>query len=255
LIRSVARNKELLERPDRLMVEIGRYFVGASYKAGTLEGTKTEHLVVDLREFDCMTFVENVLALALHIASKGQSFEGFLRFLRKIRYRSGRIHGYSSRLHYFSDWIYDNQRKGILKDITAEIGGKLLQKSIHFMTTHPHLYPPLEDRANLRKMKSVESAISQRSIFFLPRELLRRREDRISNGDLIGITARGEGLDVLHAGVAVRTGKRIHLLHASSREGKVVLSRKTLYRYLAESKARSGIMVARPQFRRSKSHR
>ncbi len=155
------------------------------------------------------------------------------------------MQGYSSRLHYFSDWIHDNQKKGIVRDVTAEIGGRPFRKTINFMTTHPDLYPPLKDAANLRRMKSVERTISRRSLYFIPKKIVRTLEDRIHDGDLIAITTNTEGLDVQHVGLAVRVKNRIHLLHASSAERKVVLSKQTLYRYLMQSRARSGIMVAR----------
>ena len=114
-----------------------------------------------------------------------------------------------------------------------------------FMTAHPDLYPPLRDIVNLRGMKSVERTISRRFECFIPKKTLRRLEDRIREGDLIAITTNREGLDVQHVGLAARVNNRIHLLHASSVEGKVVLSPKTLYRYLMESRTRSGVMVAR----------
>ena len=94
-------------------------------------------------------------------------------------------------------------------------------------------------------MKSIEKTISRRSLFFIPKKTLGRLEDRIRDGDLIAITTNTKGLDVQHVGLAARVKNRIHLLHASSTEGKVVLSKKTLYRYLMQSKVRSGIMVAR----------
>jgi len=257
------------------MLEIGKFFLGTPYVAGTLETKRAEHLVVNLREHDCATFVENVVALARAITSrwsptgkpvapfkrscgaasrqKGRgflqpgekSFEAFQRLLRKIRYRQGRLQGYSSRLHYFSDWIHDNQKKGIVRDVTAKIGGRPLRKAMTFMTTHPNLYPPLKNGANLQRMKFVERTISRRSLFFIPKKALRRLEDRIRDGDLIAITTNREGLDVQHVGLAERVKNGIHLLHASSNEGKVVLSKETLYRYLMQSRARSGIMVVR----------
>ncbi len=46
------------------MLEIGKFFLGTPYVVGTLETKRGEHLVVNLREFDCVTFVENVVALA-----------------------------------------------------------------------------------------------------------------------------------------------------------------------------------------------
>ncbi len=227
------------------MLEIAKFFLGTPYVVGTLETKRTERLVVNLREFDCVTFVENVVALGWNVKSGEKSYEAFQRLLQKIRYRGGRLQGYSSRLHYFSDWIHDNQRKGILKDVTAEIGGRPLKKAMTFLTTNPDLYPPLKNAANLRRMNSVERAISRRSLFFIPKKALRRLEDRICDGDLIAITTYTEGLDVQHVGLGARVKNRIHLLHASSFEGKVVLSKETLYRYLMQSRARSGIMVAR----------
>jgi hypothetical protein len=153
--------------------------------------------------------------------------------------------GYSSRLHYFSEWIHDNQKKAILENVTRKIGGRPFRKTISFMRTHPDLYPPLRNAAVLRRVKFVERAIGRRFLFVISKKGLRRLEDRIHDGDLIAITTNTEGLDVQHVGLAATVKNRIHLLHASSGEGRVVLSRNTLYRYLIQSKSRSGIMVAR----------
>jgi len=245
LIRLLDKKKTLAVFPGQLNLEIGKFFLGMPYVAGTLETKRDEHLIVNLREHDCFTFVENVVALVWYLKSREKSFKAFQRILQKIRYRQGRLQGYSSRLHYFSDWIYDNQKKGIIRDITAEIGGRPLRKAMTFMTTHPDLYPPLKDASNLQKMKSVERSISKRSHFLIPKKALRRMEDKICDGDLIAITTNTEGLDVQHVGLAERVKNRIHLLHSSSIEGKVVLSPKTLYGFLMQSRSRSGIMVAR----------
>jgi cell wall-associated NlpC family hydrolase len=245
LIRPLDQKEKPVPFPDQLMVEIGRFFVGTPYRAGTLEVKGAEHLVVNLKEFDCFTFVENVTALVFLLTSSQSSFDAFRRVLRKIRYRQGRVQGYPSRLHYFSDWIHDNQKKGFIRDVTAEVGGRPLRKALTFMTAHPGLYPPLKNATNLRRMKSVERAISKRFRNFIPNRAVRGLEDRIRDGDLIAITTNTEGLDVQHVGLAVRVKHRIHLLHASSVDGKVVLSRRTLCRYLTESNTRSGIIVAR----------
>jgi hypothetical protein len=231
--------------PDQLMLEIGKFFLETAYGVGTLETKGAERLVVNLREFDCFTFVENVVAVAGCLKSWQKSFEAFRRVLKKTRYRNGRMQGYASRLHYFSDWIHDNQRKGLLRDVTSKIGGTPFRKTINFMTTHPDLYSALKDVVNLKRLKSVERAISRRSMFFISKEGLRHSEDRIHDGDIIAITANTEGLDVQHVGLAVRVKNRIYLLHASSTECKVRLSKKTLYRYLMQSRARSGMIVAR----------
>jgi hypothetical protein len=228
-----------------IIIEVGRFFLGSPYAVGTLEGKGTEHLVVNLREFDCMTFVESVLALTYCVTFGRESFGAFRTRLLKLRYKQGRLNGYCSRLHYFSDWIEDNRRKGIVKKVTAELGGRALRKKIDFMTTHPDLYPLLKEEVNLLNMRCVERAISQRKLYTLPKEILKEMEDRILDGDIIAITTRKGGIDVLHVGLAARLRGRVHLLHASAKEGKVTLSKQTLYRYLMENKTRSGIMVAR----------
>jgi len=239
------KNKSLAKCPDQLILAIGEFFLGSPYVAGALETKGDERLLVNLREHDCVSFVENVVALVWQAKSLKKSFGVFRRTLRKIRYRQGQLRGYASRLHYFSDWICDNQKKGFVRDVTAEIGGSPLRKTMSFMTTHPDFYPPLKDPVNFRRMKSVERTLSRRSLFFLPKEVVRQVEGRIRDGDLIAVTTNKEGLDVQHVGLAATVKKRIHLLHASSIEGKVVLSEKTLYRYLMQSRTRSGIMVAR----------
>lgn len=245
LTRFLDQKKTSTKHYDEIVLDIGRFFLGAPYGAGTLETKGVERLVVNLKEFDCFTFVENVVALAWQVESKEKSFPAFKKLLQRIRYRRGQLKGYSSRLHYFSDWIHDNQKKGILRDVTAKIGGRPLRKTVNFLTTNSNRYPPLKNAAELHRLKSIERRISKRSLFFIPKKALRFSEDRIHGGDLVAITTNIEGLDVQHVGLAARVKERLHMIHASSTEGKVVLSKRTLYRYLMQSKARSGILVAR----------
>ena len=143
LARFLDEEKTSATFPGQFILRIGRFFLGTPYGTGTLETEGAERLVVNLRELDCFTFVENVVVLALVSKSRQKSFEVFCRLLRKTRYRQGRLQGYASRLHYFSDWIHDNEKKGIIKDVTAEIGGRPWRKTVNFMTTHPDLYPAL----------------------------------------------------------------------------------------------------------------
>jgi len=245
LIRLFDKEKISPKYSGQLILRIGKFFLGTPYIVATLETNTAERLIINLREYDCVTFVENVVALTQLIRSHQKSFKAFRKLLRKVRYRRGRLQGYSSRLHYFSDWIHDNQKKGIVRNVTAAIGGRPFRKTLNFMTTHPDLYPPLKNTVRLRRLKSLERTISRRSLFFIPKKGLRRLEDRIRSGDFIAITTTREGLDVQHVGLAARMKNRIHLLHASRVKHKVVLSENTLYRYLMRSKTRSGIMVAR----------
>src|SRR4030042_4036082 len=150
LIRALGQKKTPSTLTAQLVIEIGKFFLGETYRAGTLERKGAEHLVVNLRKHDCFTFVENVVALAWFVTSRKESFDAFRRLLLKIRSRQGKVQGYPSRLHYFSDWIHDNQKKGLVRDVTADVGGRPLIKAITFMTTHPDIYPPLRNAVNLR---------------------------------------------------------------------------------------------------------
>jgi hypothetical protein len=117
--------------PGNLIVEIGRFFLGVPYKAGTLEAPGKEKLIANLSGFDCTTFVETVLALtgcALHGKITQTKFHKTLKFLR---YRQGTISGYSSRLHYFTDWLRDNEKKKILKDISRQFDVEAQRKKIN----------------------------------------------------------------------------------------------------------------------------
>ncbi len=228
-----------------LAVEVGRFFLGTPYAAGTLERRGREALLVNLREFDCFTFVENAAVLARLIGSGKEGFADYAVALETLRYRGGRLNGYASRLHYFSDWLRENQKKRILKDVTREIGGRVFPKKINFMTRNPALYPALKHPEIFREMLAVQRICARRRLFHLPRRELRAAEEGIRDGDLIGITTEREGLDVVHAGLAVRVKNRLHLLHASRAAGKVVISSETLSRYLAADESRAGIMVGR----------
>ena len=245
ILRSLAPIEPVPTSPGQLILEIGRSFLGTPYASGTLEAKGSETVIVNLREFDCVTFVETVVALAGCVQSRHKSFGSFCRLLRTIRYRQGRPEGYASRLHYFSDWIYDNRKKGILRDVTREIGGKPFRKTVHVMSGHPEQYPLLSRPETLEKMKRVERAISRRSLYFIPKTGFRRLEKRIQDGDILAITTNQEGLDILHTGFAVKKKGRVRLLHASRAAGKVVLSRDTLWRYVMKKRERSGIVVAR----------
>jgi len=229
-----------------LMVKIGTFFKGTPYVAHTLEVTP-EQLVVNLREMDCTTYVENCLAIAKTIQSGKNTFEQFASELQKIRYRGGTIDGYPSRLHYFSDWIYDNQKKGLVKDISKEIANTPYNKTINFMSTHPAAYQQLKDNSQLVPIiAQQEKDISTRKMYYIPEDKLAEVENKLQEGDIVGITTNIKGLDIAHMGLLVRVNGRIHLLHESSVAEKVVVSKETLEDYLLNSKSATGIMVAQP---------
>lgn len=230
-----------------LMVKTGTYFTGTSYVANTLE-TEPEQLVVNLREMDCTTFAENCLAIAKTIQSENLTFEQFADELKNVRYRNGKIDGYPSRLHYFSDWIFNNQQKKLVEDVSKEIAATPYNKEVDFMSTHPDSYEQLKDSAALvKEIAEQENDINSRQLFYIPENKIAEVEDKLMDGDIVGITTSVEGLDISHVGILVRKAGRIHLMHASSLAEEVVVSEGTLEDYLLGSKSANGIMVARPR--------
>ena len=229
------------------MIAAGTHFLKTPYVAGTLEMEGEERLVVNLRGLDCTTFVENVLAIS-RMKSMGTSDWGtYLQNLEQIRYRDGRVQGYPSRLHYFTDWIRDNEKKGLVKDITPQLGGVSAVKEINFMGTHPELYPALAEEADLIAIRATEMALSSKALSILPAAEVAAQERSLQDGDIIALATSIPGLDVTHTGIAL-TGAdgRIHLLHAST-EGAVMISREPLSEYLSKIGKNTGIIVVRPQ--------
>lgn len=232
---------------DELVVMVGKYFSGTPYVANTIETEGKEALVVNLRQFDCFTFVENCVVLAQLIEAGKSTFEAFVTHMKRIRYRKGLLKGYSSRLHYFSDWVHDNEKKGVVKDITGKIGGKPFLKEVHFMTRHSENYPALKVNESYHEMLAVEKRLSGQSRHVILKAGFEQIEGRIKDGNLIGITTDIDGLDVTHVGFAVWVKNHVYLLHASEKEKKVVVSKNTLNDYLLGKETMSGILIGQVQ--------
>jgi hypothetical protein len=226
-----------------LVVEAGRHFLGAPYLPDTLEREGPEELVVNLRAFDCVTFVENAVALAGLIHTGSTDFLSYAAAIEKLRYRHGRCNGFPSRLHYFTDWLFDNGRKGLVRDITAGLGGVPYRKRFHALTDRRGELPGLADPAAYRRMRIIEGICSRRPLFHLPKENWQGIEAGIAAGDLVAITTDQAGIDVSHVGIAVRFRGALHLLHASSAVGSVLITEGTLHDYLREKPSRTGVIV------------
>jgi hypothetical protein len=232
----------------KTMVAVGKTFKGTPYVAKTLEIGDTETLVINLRGLDCTTYVENVLAFSLMLEKGDSDFEDFTETLENIRYKDGELDGYASRLHYFSEWIANNEKKGLLKDITAEIGGTEITKDIDFMSAHRDLYPFLSDDKNFGRIKASEEYLNGKAICILPQDQIAANEHLIQSGDIIALATSIDGLDVTHTGLATHEKDgRIHLLHASTGSMEVEVSELPLVDYLKKVKSNTGIMVARPK--------
>lgn len=252
--------KEGLRQPREtcLTLYYANRLKGLPYVASTLEFNATEQLAINLRQMDCLTLVENVLALSLTTRQGSTRFQDFCAWLTRIRYRNGILDGYASRNHYFTQWVSSNTRLGIVQELqggseaapdhTPFTATKLID--LHYMTMHPGSYPMLRhDKEQQKLIKQYEKEASGQTIRYIPRSMLNKGKDVlgcIHDGDILAIVTKKDGLDVSHLGLAVwGSDGRLHLLNASSIHHKVVLEPMTLYEYMGKHPTQSGIRVIR----------
>lgn len=222
------------------VIQIALRHLDTPYVAGTLEGD-TECLCARTDALDCVTFVETILAE--YLAQKSEtSFETALQY---VRYRHGKLDGYASRLHYTSDWIFDNVQKGLIENITVDLGGEKWPLHVDFMTTHIDLYSALKNPDTLAKMQAFETAINAREHTYIPNDKIESITDKILDGDIVFFVTTVAGLDIAHLGFAYNTNNMLTFIHASSKFGKVIINPTSIVDYCTTMKNISGILVAR----------
>lgn len=241
-----AQEAHLHERPvGAIMQAVGLRFMERPYLTGTLDEPPTEQLVIRFDGFDCVTYVETMLALARGIAVEDYRYATFARHMRDQRYRAGTMDGYCSRLHYFSEWVHDNARRGTVRNITGDLGGTVLGDTLTFMSSHRSAYPRFATNDSLLAcIREMEQALDY-AVRYVPQEDIHTTYDELRAGDIIGLVTNIDGLDVAHTGL-VYAGEdgQIGLLHASTREGVTVSP--DLQAYVQNIDHQIGILVARP---------
>lgn len=232
-----------------LMVETARFFLGTPYVAGTLEEVP-ERLVINLHGLDCMTLVENTTALAWSVKHR-PAFDGYASALKDMRYRNAgnATLDYTDRLHYTTDWIYENEKRGYLKDVTKEIGGKPLKLDLSFMSTHPDSYKQLKGNPErIAIMAAKEKEINARPHYYIPQDEIDAHAGQIRNGDIVCFVTTVKGLDISHVGIICREGDKLTFIHASTTKKQVIVNEEPLQEYVQGVKRNCGIMIVRPQF-------
>ena len=239
------------------MAALGRTFVGTPYVPNTLETPGLEGLVINFRGLDCVTFVENVFALARFVRSPDVATlldhrlaaeTRYAGLLVQVRYRGGRLDGYPSRLHYFSDWIADGAAKGLVDDVTRGLGGVRDDAPVNFMSRHPEAYRQLgEDRSNLGAIRTVEERLVAAERWYIPEAKVAEVATGIRDGDIIALPSALAGLDVAHTGLAVWVDGTLRLMHAPLVGDSVEVSAEPLAVRVLRIRSQDGIMVARPR--------
>ncbi len=238
--------KENSKNDAELIINIAKTQLGKEYVGGTLDTGFIENCVFNYEGLDCVTFVENTLAIAKSIKNNDTTEESIIKNIENTRYRDGKLTDYISRLHYTGDWINDNIRRNNLKDITKEIGGIKLNQNVNFMSSHPQYYKQLKDNETFQKqIKEVESQINKHDLFYIPKDKVNKSKSKIQSGDIICITTNIKGLDYSHLGFAIREGDKLKLIHASSTKMQVTIEN-DLQTYLMSVKNHKGITILRP---------
>ena len=198
---------------------LSREFLGRPYKPNPLIGSENtaEVFTASLDGFDCVTYIETVVALA-----RAYSVADFVDWLQKIRYEQGRIQ-WDRRNHYMTRWIRNNLRNGILSAVSI-----------------PAVPTVIKDRV-LNVVAGL--APQQTRIKFAPKRAVPRLERYLQTGDLIFFVSTRKHLDVFHAGIIVR-GEKISMRHASRSHGFVV--EQTLSEFLKANRM-AGVIIMRPR--------
>lgn len=232
-------------------LHFARLFLGRPYVAHTLEVNDREQLVTNTRELDCTTLVENVTALTLCVYRNRYTWHDFKRTLLELRYRGGRLDGYASRLHYFTDWIDDNSRRQVVSERQAPNPPftALQTVKVNYMSRHPQAYKALKAHPEqVPQIARQEQALSGRQYRYIPKSQVRNTKvlrQAVSDGDIIAITCSKPGLDIAHLGFAVWHADGLHLLNASQLHHKVVEEPMTLGQYLQKHPSHTGIRIIR----------
>ncbi len=232
-------------------VFFARKLLGLPYVAHTLEVNRRERLVVNLRQLDCTTYVENVVALTMCARQKAYTFNAFCDNLRTIRYRGGSVPHYVKRLHYFTDWIEDNTAKGLCREVQAPVPPftAVQDINVYYMSTYPEKYKMLKDNPEyVPQIAETEKALNKKSFRYVPKSAVKNTtllRSTIKDGDILALTTTLKGLDIQHVGFAVWHDDGLHLLNASSLRRKVVEEPLTLYSYLQRQRTMTGVRVVR----------
>ncbi|HXG71582.1 MAG TPA: N-acetylmuramoyl-L-alanine amidase-like domain-containing protein [Gemmatimonadaceae bacterium] len=234
----------------------GELAIGTPYEPFTLEAylkaggnpLAREPLVLSLTRFDCVTLLESSLAVARVADDPGTaSWERFGREVERMRYRNGVRSGYSSRLHYFSEWIADGEKRGLVRNIARELGGIEDRRPLRFMTEHRGSYLALKDDTVFAEIGRMERGLDDEPRVMIPTDRIAAVADRIATGDVLGFATAISGLDVTHSAFAYRGGDGVlKVLHAPLSGGTVEITRTTLPEYVGAIRRATGILVARP---------
>lgn len=228
-----------------------RSFIGKPYVAHTLEVGDKERLVVNTRELDCTTLVETVTALTKCAYQKKYTYAAYRAALQAMRYRNGKIDNYTSRIHYFTEWITENSKTGLVTEIQQPNPPftSVQTVKVNYMSQHPQSYKALKAHPEyVPEIRRMEQRVSGQQFRYIPKSRVGRSAElrqAVKDGDIIAITCNKAGLDIAHLGFAVWKNSNLHLLNASQLHKQVIEEPMTLWQYLRQHPSHTGIRIIR----------
>lgn len=252
-LKAVQLMKNAASQPSgtNLIIYIAEQLKGIPYVAHTLEPNNNERLIINLRQLDCTTFVEQVSALYLCVKERKTTFADYCKMLQKLRYEGGAEPHYTKRLHYYSSWIEDKKSMDICKEIQSPNPPftKVQRLSLNWMTTHVNDYRMLKNNPSwVPQIRKMEQKMEGRQYRYIPKEQIKNTRllrNTIKDGDIIAIITNKKGLDTQHLGFALWHKDGLHLLNASSIHKKVIDEPMTLRTYLYKHPSMPGVRIIR----------
>src|SRR6266536_2545536 len=169
---------------------VGQALVGTRYKHFTLEiDNRIESPSVNFQGMDCWTFYEIALSFArmLNEPESNWTPERLLHYIELDRYRGGQCTGgYLSRLHYLEDWLADNEQRGLVNDLTHELGGVRANHAAQEMTFGWRHYRYLKANPSLlAPLGRMEARVSEQPLYQIPKSRVAGIESQLKSGDII----------------------------------------------------------------------
>lgn len=245
-------SKELLANKDKsvpeLMIIAAKQMLGTEYVAGSLEQVP-EKLKVSLVETDCILFVETCLAMAVNAKKGNDSPDSLCAFIQGTRYRNGVVDGYTSRIHYTSEWIRQGEANGIFREITDVLSGENLSgQRFSYMSEHTGAYKQIKDNpAEIAKIAKMEESLNRYTDYYvIPKAEVKKMEHLLKDGDILGFNSNVKGLDIAHVALVYhKENGEVGFIHASQVDGKVVIDEKSIHDYVNSRKSNDGIRIIR----------
>lgn len=229
-------------------------FKDVPYGAGVSNSVSISKTLVCTSILNCVTFIEMYWAInytryqisQLNLSlNDNQKFNLFLKNLNFIKFYDGLNCELHDRIHYFTDALYQLQKKGLMEDIAVR-NGMPIHKKIEFITLNKKQWAAIK---NWKKIQLIEQEMTRRQRFYYPIEYLDDYKQEARTGDIIALATDVKGLDVSHCGYITFRNDSLLFSHASSVKKKVVIE-EDLCAYLSRRNSITGIYVYRPLFNR-----